>query len=635
MTGKVTYAYPKVLTFDGVFATVRAKLQNRGLYNQIKVDTILNLLSSVTAPVGVFPPAPLTKAKTKPNLGDFLVYGTVGDMDVYFNPYFFADTGEVKHKKGSDDPNFPLERYTQGIAQNGCEEAHSNRWYIAVPPELGRIVEEGYERGYKPFFTNNVLYLFAFPPGAKPVVQTGTLPVLVVFHLGDSAYPLTGDFQYWDAKVRKGDADISEKTKNTYRRIRSNYAIVKLDGVTYPTGVQSLNESRAAEKAERAEQAARAKGRKAILSGGQVGEDAETIGLTEQGYQNLLTLGYPYMISKYDYGNKARPYDPAQPPPEYAQAVAGALAFLARQDPTIILGRGPVSDYARSIVDSFLRTSHLVHQSEADRKAKVEKMIKEDAGAKRKLALWKQNRWDHRGLKEEDRFYPYEGGNIYFDQTYSMLPTVAAVVNHLHLGHDEAQKYGQQVYDARTAALTALGDKYENMPEKVEQREREKREEREREERNERRPQVKKEIQEQMGAWIGGYPTVDIGKALKSTKNLIFYVDGDWYLPAPKGTKVKQGYWLLLNADGHRCTRLVTEGRVAPLEKFVEAYDYVAEKLPEAMPVPSRSKNARYEALRWEDRQRLYPINRRGGVEQMIVLAQEKLASKPESDGDE
>ena len=631
MTDKVTYVYSKVLTFEGVFATARGRLERLGLYN---LDVVLRVIIGMTAPVGVFPPAPLTKAKTKPNLGDFLVYGTAGGREFYFNPYFFADTSEVKYVKGSGDPDFPIERYTEAIGRLGCKEAFANQWYIAVPPEIGRIVEEGYERGYRPLFTDRGLYLFDFLPGAKPIVQSGTLPVLVVLHIGDPAHPLTGDFPYWDAQMRKSSVYIPEEIKTKYLRIRDNYAVVKPDGVTYPKGVLNLNEARAAEKAERAEQAARAKGRKAILSGGQVEADAEAIGLTEQGYQNLLTLGYPYMIPKNIYGKKELQYDPAKPPPEYAQAVTGALAFLARQDPTIILGRGSVSDFARSIVDVFLRTTHLATDSEGGRKLKVEKMIREDREAKRKLALWEQRGWDQRGLKEEDRFYPYAAANIYFDQTYSMAVPVAAVINHLHLGRDEAQKYGDRVYAVREAAVEDLHGKYHNMPENVERREREEREERERKERNERRPRVLREIKERMQAWIESYPPVDVSKALKSTKNYIFYVNGGWYLPLPKEAKTKQGFWPLLDAIGSRCPRDYTQGRVAPLEKFVEAYDRVAEELPGAMPVPHRDKNAHYEAIRWADSQRLDYVNRTGDIEQMVVLVQEKLASKPDTDED-
>lgn len=596
MTDKVTYVYSKVLTFEGVFATARGRLERLGLYN---LDVVLRVIIGMTAPVGVFPPAPLTKAKTKPNLGDFLVYGTAGGREFYFNPYFFADTGEVKHTKGSADPNFAVEQYTEAIGRLGCKEAFANHWYIAVPPEIGRIVEEGYERGYRPLFTDKGLYLFDFLPGAKPIVQSGTLPVLVVLHVGDPAHPLTGDFPYWDAQMRK--SDVPEKTKVSYRRIRDNYAVVKPDGVTYPKGVLNLNEARAAEKAERAEQTARAKGRKAILSGGQVEADAEAIGLTEQGYQNLLTLGYPYMISKYDYGNKAQPYDPAKPPPEYAQAVTGALAFLARQDPTIILGRGAVSDYARNVVDAFLRTSRLTHESEADRKLKVEKMIKEDADAKRKLALWEQNGWTQRGLKEEDRFYPYEAGNIYFDQTYSMLPSVAAVVNHLHLDHDEAQKYGQRAYDARTAAFIDLGAKYDNMPEKVEERERVKREQQEKKERNERRPQAKREIGERMRAWLEKQPVLDIGKALKGKEEYVFYLDGGLYRKE-KDARAKRGEWPITRRHWGKRVGLSkehTQATAVTPAAFVEAYRKLTADIAEAMPVPSTGRAGIIAAQTW------------------------------------
>ena len=621
MTDKVTYVYSKVLTFEGVLAAARNRLERLGPYNfDDNFDVVLRVLIGMTAPVGVFPPAPLTKAKTKPNLGDSLVYGTVGGKELYFNPYFFSDTGEVKHTKGSDDPNFTVEQYTQAIKNLGCKEALPNRWYIAVPPEIGRIVEEGYERGYRPLFTNKALYLFDFLPGAKPLVQTGTLPVLVVIHSGDPAHPLSGDFLYWDAQMRK--SDVPEKTKAAYRKIRDNYAVVSPDGVTYPKGVLNLNEAQAAGKAERAEQAARAKGRKAILSGGQVGADAEAIGLTEQGYQNLLTLGYPYMISKYDYGNKAQPYDPAKPPPEYAQAVTGALAFLARQDPTIILGRGSVSDYARSVVDTFLRASHLVHDREADRKAKVEKMIKEDADAKRKLALWEQNGWTQRGLKQEDRFYPYEASNIYFDQTYSMVVPVAAVINHLHLGHDEAQKYGQKVIDAREAAMKDLRAKYDNMPEKVEERERQEREKREKKERNERRPQAKREIGERMRAWLEKQPVLDIGKALKGKEEYVFYLDGGLYRKE-KDARAKKGEWPITRRHwGNRVglSKEHTQATAVTPAAFVEAYGRLTGDIAEAMPVPPTGRAAFIEAQNWAagyDRD-----NGLGPVEEFVVEIQ-------------
>ena len=641
MSVKVTQVYPKVVSFLSVVPYLQRKLRDRGLSERISMDLILRVLSSMAAPTRVFPPAPLTRARTQPNLGSALASGTAGGGYLIFNPYFFADTGEVTIKKDSIDPSFTLEQYAQALINGGgYEAANPDRQYIAVPPEIGRIIEEGYDRGYLPYFTDQSLYLFAFSPGAKPLIQTGTLPVLVAFHVGGAQHPLTGDFRYWDAVLARAPQNgyysapdgklISEKMAKQYQTIQSKYAVVSLDGVTYPEGVEGWAQARAGEKAERAEQAIRAKARKAILSGGQAAEDAEAIGLTEQGYQNLLTLGYPYMVSKPIYDKDK----PTAPPPIYAQAIAGALAFLARQEPTIILGRGPVSDIARNIVDTFLRTTHLVHENEADRKLKVEKMIREDREARRKLALWEQKGWDQRGLKEEDRFYPYAAADIYFDQMYSMTVTVAAVIDHLHLGHEEAQKYGQRVYDARERAMKDLRTKYDNMPEKVEQKERAETAEREKKERNERRPRVIQKIKEQMQAWIESYPTVDIGKALKSTKSYIFYLNGDWYLPAPKGTKVKQGFWLLLNANGFRCSRLVTEGRIAPSEEFVEAYGHVAAKLPGAMPLPARNKNARYEALRWEDSQRFDSGNKSSDIERMVVLAQQRLASKPDTSED-
>jgi polyhydroxyalkanoate synthesis regulator phasin len=406
---------------------------------------------------------------------------------------------------------------------------------------------------------------------------------------------------------------------------------VGLDGVKYKTPNQTLAATLEAERVKRGGQAARAKARKELLSGDQAGDDAEAIGLTEQGYRNLLTVGYPYMVpSNIFSGKQGMTFDAQNPPPEYAQAVTGVLAFLARQDPTIVTGRGLVSDLCRSIVDTMYRqTTPFQHQSEEERRQKIKDMVEGDQDARRKLTLWEANGWVHAGLRKEDKFFPGEAGNIYFDPDYALFAPYVSAVNVMHLGKDEAEKAYKEADEKRSKLIKGLFSKYENMPEIKEKEARRLREEQERKERNERRLPSIKEIERRMNAWLEKQPVMDIAKGLKSKKEYVFYVDGIRYYE-PEHTQTKKGLWPLVDTYGRRLSRENTQAKAATLDEYVEAYRRLAKDIPELLPVPDRDRKAWNKAREWQSK--YDQDNRLGPAEVLVALAQEKLAPKPPTD---
>lgn len=564
------------------------------------VAAIEPLLAELRAPINSFPSPPLARPSRPPNLAGHYFVGKAQGLTVYVNPSFFSGLSELKPDPPENQGPGTLESIGQALwSFLGFFESDPKNQRMAVPPEIGRIIEEGYERGYAPHFTDKgfALYDLRDPP---KLLQNSTLPVLILVNRGQG-HPLNRDFDYWDEVLRRGRPGnyknrqgdyIPEDSVTLYQKIKSAWAMVTPESVLYPRAGESLQEQREAAREKREAQRARDKAKKAITSGTGAYADALAIGLTEQGYENLLNLAWPYM--------KERKYASDEAPPEYGPAVSGALAFLARQDPTVLLGRGPVSEIARNIAEVFFRiTLHLSSLSESERKEKLEKLVQEDREAQRKLGLWIDNGWDHAGLKAEDRFYPGEAGYIAFDQTYSLPTLVVPVLNSLHLGKAEAQRAGEEAYDKRDRAIADLRARHDQMPEVREKREREEREDRLRRERIAARPGAKLQAEQEMRKWADSLPVVSIAKLIKARQEFVVWANGSWYRTTYTTTP-KRGYWPLYTGDGYPLSREIAQAPGAGMDPFIEAYDRVAQGLPAALPVPPRTRNAFSEAIKWD-----------------------------------
>ncbi len=589
------------------------------------VAVIEPLLAELRAPINSFPPPPLARPSRPPNLAGHYFVGKAQGVTVYTNPYFFSGLSDLKPDPPEHQGPGTLESIGEALwSFLGFFESDPKNQRMAVPPEIGRIIEEGYERGYAPHFTDKGFALYDLRDPTK-LLQTRTLPVLMLVNWGQ-AHPPNRDFDYWDEVLRRGrpgnyknrqGESIPEDKVTQYQKIKSAWAMVTPESVLYPRAGESLQEQREAAQEKRGAQRARDKAKKAITSGTGARADALAIGLTEQGYENLLNLAWPYMKGV------ERKYDLNEAPPEYGPAVSGALAFLARQYPTVLLGRGPVSEIARNVIDVFFRnTLSLPFMSESDRKEKLEKLVQRDREARRKLDLWIDNGWDHAGLKAEDRFYPGEAGYIAFDQTYSLPTLVVPVLNSLHLGKAEAQRAGEEAYDKRDRAIADLRARHDQMPEIREKREREEREERLRKERIAARPGAKLQAEQEMRKWADSLPVVNITKLVKARQEFVVWANGSWYRTHYKYTP-KRGHWPLYTSDGYPLSREITQAPGTGMDPFIEAYALVAQGLPAALPVPPRTRNAFSEALKWD------PSHSAGlsGLEKTVARIQEYLGA--------
>jgi hypothetical protein len=256
-------------------------------------------------------------------------------------------------------------------------------------------------------------------------------------------------------------------------------------------------------------------------------------------------------------------------------------------------------------------------------------MVKEDQEARRKLALWEANGWDHAGLKEEDKFFLYEASNISFDPDYALFAPYVSAVNVMHLGKDEAEKAYKETDEKRSNLIIDLHKKYDNMPEIKEREARRLREEQERKERNERRPLARKEAGERMLAWLEKQPVVDVAKTLKSDKNHVFYAGGGLFYPAEATTR-KKGVWPLLNiVPGYGAlSRNNTQAQAVTFDEFVEAYRQFTKDIPDAAPVPEKDREAWFKVDEWRRR---YDDRTPSYIEEMIgkIQSWQKIPEVP------